>query len=371
MSLKIVLTGGGTGGHIFPLLAVAKKIKEKRPDVEFLFLGPAGKMEKELMLSKNIPLKGVACGKMRRYLSGRNFIDIFFKVPAGILQSLWYLLVFMPDAIFSKGGYASMPVVLVGWLYRIPIVIHESDSIPGFTNNVLGKFSNSVAVSYPQAEGYFPAAQVVLTGNPLQEDIDQGSVQKAREKFPLNESKKIIFVMGGSQGAHIINEKILEILPELLKKYQVIHQTGDKHIENVKKRSGELGIKIQRDGYFPIAQYANEDLKDILKVADLVISRSGANSLSEIAANGKPAIFIPLMGSANNHQKMNAYSLARVGACVVLEENNLGNNIFLKNINELMENQVLRDKLSQAIRAFYHPEAAGRIAEEILKVAKA
>lgn len=369
MSLKIVLTGGGTGGHIFPLLAVAKKIKEKNPETEFLFLGPAGKIETALMLKEGIPLKNIACGKMRRYFSLRNFSDLC-KIPVGLLQSLWQLLVYMPDAIFSKGGYASLPVVLAGWIYRIPIMIHESDSVPGVANSILGKFSNSVAVSYPQAEGYFPPSQVVLTGNPLQADISQGEASKAREKFSLVDSKKVILVLGGSQGSQIINEKILEVLPELVGKYQIIHQTGEAHIENVKRRAGELGIKAERDGYYPIANYANEDLKDILKVADLVISRSGANSLSEIAANGKPAIFIPLLGSANNHQKMNAYSLAKVGACVVLEENNLGQNILLKNIKELMENQELRQKLSEAIRVFYHPDAADRIATEILKIAK-
>ncbi|MBU2028566.1 undecaprenyldiphospho-muramoylpentapeptide beta-N-acetylglucosaminyltransferase [Patescibacteria group bacterium] len=369
MSLRIVLTGGGTGGHLLPLLTVAKKIKEKNPEVEFLFLGPAGKMEKELMAKEGISLKKITCGKMRRYFSWLNFSD-FCKVPVGIVQSLWHLLVYLPDAIFSKGGYASLPVVLAGWAYRIPTMIHESDSVPGAANSLLGKFSRSIAVSYPQAESYFPPSQVVLTGNPLPEDINQGNAQKAREKFSLSEFKKVIFVLGGSQGSQIINRKILEILPELLPKYQVIHQTGELHIENIKKRAGELGIKIGRDGYYPIAQYANEDLKDILKVADLVISRSGANSLSEIAANEKPAIFIPLLDSANNHQKMNAYSLAKVGACVVLEENNLGQNIFLKNINELMENRELRQKLSQAIRAFYHPDAASRIAEEVLKITK-
>lgn len=370
MSFKIVLTGGGTGGHIFPLLAVAKKIKEKRPETEFLFLGPTGKMEKELMTENNIPLKRIACGKMRRYFSFSNFID-FFKVPVGIIQSLWQMLIYMPDAIFSKGGYASLPVVLAGWIYRIPIMIHESDSVPGITNNFLGKFSDSIAVSYPQAEKYFPPSQVVLTGNPLREDINQGDAQKARKKFSLSESKKIIFVLGGSQGAQIINEKIVEVLPELLREYQIIHQTGELHIEDIKKRCGELGIKVGHDDYYPIANYANEDLKDILKVADLVISRSGANSLSEIAANGKPAIFIPLLDSANNHQKMNAYSLARVGACLVLEENNLGKNIFLKNIHDLMEDQELRQKLSEAIKAFYHPDAAERIVEGIFKIINA
>jgi len=369
MSLRIVLTGGGTGGHLLPLLTVVKKIKAKNPEAEFLFLGPDGKMEIELMLKEGIPFKKITCGKMRRYFSWLNFSD-FFKIPVGILQSLWRLLVYLPDVIFSKGGYASLPVVLAGWIYRIPIMIHESDSVPGVTNNLLGKFSRSVAVSYPQAESYFPPTQVVLTGNPLPEDINQGDAQKAREKFSLSEFKKTIFVLGGSQGSQIINEKILEVLPELIPKYQIIHQTGEAHLANVKKRAGELGIKIGHDGYYPIANYVREDLKDILKAADLVISRSGANSLSEIAANEKPAIFIPLLDSANNHQKMNAYSLAKVGACVVLEENNLGKNIFLKNINELMENQELRQKLSQAIRPFYHPDAAARIADEILKIAQ-
>lgn len=367
MSLKIVLTGGGTGGHLFPLLAVARKIKEKQPEAEFLFLGPAGKMEKELMAKENIPLKAITCGKMRRYFSFSNVID-FFKVPIGILQSLWQLLLYMPDAIFSKGGYASLPIVLAGWLYRIPIMIHESDSIPGMANSFLSKFSDSVAVSYPEAEKYFPPSQVVLTGNPLQEDIAKGDAQKAREKFSLTEGKKVILVLGGSQGAQIINAKILEILPELLKEYQVIHQTGELHIKDAHRRSGELGIKAGHDDYYPIASYANEDLKDILKVADLVISRSGANSLSEIAANGKPAIFIPILDSANDHQRMNAYSLARVGACLVLEENNLGKNILLRNIHDLMEDQELRQKLSQAVKAFYHADAAERIAEGIFKI---
>ena len=207
--MRIVLTGGGTGGHIVPLIAIAQKIKEKigqADDVEFLFIGPNGQLEEELMSQAGIPTRSVLSGKMRRYFSIYNFIDCI-KIPLGILQTLWLLLMYMPDAIFSKGGYASIPVVIVGWLYRIPILIHESDSVPGMANSILGKLSARVAVSYEEAEKEFVAAQVVLTGNPLREDINKGNAAAAKNKFSLLEEKKVIFVYGGSQGAQSINDK--------------------------------------------------------------------------------------------------------------------------------------------------------------------
>jgi UDP-N-acetylglucosamine--N-acetylmuramyl-(pentapeptide) pyrophosphoryl-undecaprenol N-acetylglucosamine transferase len=183
---------------------------------------------------------------------------------------------------------------------------------------MLAKFSNRVAVSYPQAEAYFPADQVVLTGNPIRADIMQGNINQAKEKFSLAEGKKVIFVVGGSLGARNINLKILNILPELLKKYQVIHQTGKNNFEEARQIAGQMGIKAGREGYYPVPFYGDE-LRDILAASDLVISRASANTISEIAACGKPAILIPLENSANNHQKMNAYAIARTGGCVVLE----------------------------------------------------
>lgn len=364
--MKIVLTGGGTGGHIFPLIAVAKKLREKNPDTQFLFIGPDGKLEKEAMEQETIPIKNISAGKLRRYFALANFVD-FFRTPIGVIQSLWHLLVFMPDAIFSKGGYASLPVVIAGWVYRIPILIHESDSVPGMANSILGKFAERIAISYPQAAGEFSAHQVVLTGNPLREDITQGNPEKARTEFSLVPSKKTILVLGGSQGAQIINEKILSILPELLHRYQVIHQTGEKNFEAVKHKAGELGIKAGREGYHAIP-FIRENYNDILAVADLIITRAGANSLADVAANGKPAIVIPLEGSANDHQRMNAYALARIGGCVVLEENNLGEHVLMNKITEIMDNQEVNEKLSQNIRSFYHADAAEKIANGILEM---
>ncbi|HCP08909.1 MAG TPA: undecaprenyldiphospho-muramoylpentapeptide beta-N-acetylglucosaminyltransferase [Candidatus Moranbacteria bacterium] len=364
--MRIVLTGGGTGGHIVPLVTVAKKLKEKAEEAEtdFLFIGPKGKLEEELMAQAGIPTKSVQVGKMRRYFSMHNFVDMI-RLPIGFIQALWHLLVYMPDAIFSKGGYASIPVVLAGWLYRIPILIHESDSIPGMTNDILGKFAARVAVSYEEAEKNFAASQVVLTGNPVREDINKGDVSSARQRFGLTESKKVIFVYGGSQGAQSVNDKLLNILPELLSKYQVVHQTGTENYEGVVRKAAELGIKAGREGYHPTG-FVGEELKDILAVSDLVITRAGANSLSEVAANGKPAIVIPLENSASNHQKMNAYSIARKGGCVVLEENNLGENMLIGKIGEMMDDETLRSQLSANIKNFYHPDAAEKIADGIL-----
>lgn len=362
--MKIVLTGGGTGGHLVPLVTVAKKIKAKIPEAQFLFIGPGGAMEKKIMGGANIPTKSILTGKIRRYFSFRNFID-FFKIPLGVIQCLVILLIHMPDAIFSKGGYASFPVVIVGWMYRIPILIHESDANPGMANSMLSKFAQRVAIAYQEAEKYFPASQVVLSGNPVREDIREGSAERARQAYGFIESKKVIFVVGGSQGARIINNKILNILPDLLRKYQIIHQTGEAHFEEVTKKAGELGIKPGHGGYYPVAFYG-EELKDILAVANLVISRASANTISEIAACGKPSILIPLESSANNHQRMNAYSLSKTGACLVLEENNLGENMLLTKIEELMDDEELRAKMSKNIQVFYHPDAAEQIAEGVL-----
>ena len=366
--MKIVLTGGGTGGHLIPLIAVKREIQKINPDTQFLFLGPDGKLEKQLMSAENILQKKVLSGKMRRYFSPLNFLD-FFKIPLGIIQALWILLWFMPEAVFSKGGYASVPVVVAAWIYRIPVLIHESDADPGLANSMLAKFSERIAVSYPQAEKIFPATQVVLTGNPLREDIAKGDPQKARELFHFLPDKKTIFIWGGSLGARVINEHVVEILPDLLRHHQVIHQTGEKNIEDVKHKAGVLGIKAGREGYHAVP-FIGEELKDILALADIVISRAGSNSISEIAANKKPAIIIPIENSANGHQKTNAYAVGQAGGCLVLEENNLGENSLLRAIEKILADEQLRAKMVKNIDAFYQPDAAHRIAEGVIGMVK-
>jgi len=252
MFMRIVLTGGGTGGHIFPLISVAKKLREKGGmDLELLYIGSGAQLEQEVMNQENIPTKFILSGKMRRYFSLQNFIDPF-KTIIGFIQSLLILLWYMPEAVFSKGGYVAVPVVVAAWLYRIPVLIHESDAIPGSSNGMLAKFATRIAVAYPEAATYFEASKTAIYGNPVREDINRGNAEEARKTLGFTESKPVILVIGGSQGSEVINEAIARILPKMLMRAQIIHQTGEKNYEDAVHLAGEFGIKAGREGYQPM-----------------------------------------------------------------------------------------------------------------------
>jgi len=368
--MRILLTGGGTGGHIFPLVAVARKLREKLgEDVELLCVGSGSEIEKETMKAEGIPAKYIFAGKMRRYFSALNFVD-FFKIPIGLIQSLFILLRFMPDAVFSKGGYVSVPVVIAAWMYRIPVIIHESDATPGTANKILAKFSTKIAVSYPSTQSYFEASKTAIIGNPVRDGINEGNKDEARKTFGFSESRPVILVLGGSQGSEVINEAIIRILPKLIQHTQIIHQTGGKNYEKVLHQAGEQGIKAGRGGYYAAPFLDFEKLKQAYAVSDLVISRAGANIIAEIAANAKPNILIPLEHSAQDHQRMNAYEIAKAGGTLVLEESNLGENIFLEKIEKILFSEELKQNMSQNISAFYHPQAAEYIAEGLIELSK-
>lgn len=368
--MRILLTGGGSGGHIFPLISVVRKIKEKLgPEAELLYIGSGVSIEKEVMQQEGIRAKYILAGKIRRYFSPLNFLDLF-KTPIGLIQSLWILMAYMPDVVFSKGGYVSVPVVIASWIYRIPIIIHESDATPGTANKILEKFSDRVAIAYPGTQKYFESSKTAMFGNPVREGINQGSKEKAREVFGFTESRPVILVLGGSQGSEVINEAIVKILPRLMDNYQVIHQTGDRNYEEVVHLAAEQGFKAGREGYYPVSFMDLEMLKGAYALADLVVSRAGANIIAEIAANSKPTILIPLEHSAQDHQRMNAYELAKVGGALVLEESNLGENIFFEKIEKIMKDENLKKNMAEKINAFYHPEAADNIAEGVIELGK-
>jgi UDP-N-acetylglucosamine--N-acetylmuramyl-(pentapeptide) pyrophosphoryl-undecaprenol N-acetylglucosamine transferase len=368
--MRIALTGGGTGGHIFPILAVVREIKKQtgdKEDIEFLFLGPDGELEREFMGEEFIPIKKVQGGKLRRYFSPLNFLDIF-KIPLGFLQSLWQLLVFMPDVLFAKGGYASVPVTAAAWFYRIPILIHESDVVPGLANQFAAKVAKRIAVSFPGSEKFFPERKVFLSGNPIREEMVQGSKEEGEKIFSLHPDKKTILVIGGSQGARVINQAIVFLLPKIIKRWQVIHITGKKEYENVIQEAGKIGIKPGH-GDYKAYPFLSKELPHAFAAADLIISRAGAITLTEIAANQKPAIIIPIEGSANKHQEQNAFVFSQAGAAIVLEQANLGENIFFEKIEQALEDKELRFELSERIKRFYNPEAAKIIASELIKIA--
>jgi UDP-N-acetylglucosamine--N-acetylmuramyl-(pentapeptide) pyrophosphoryl-undecaprenol N-acetylglucosamine transferase len=368
--MRIILTGGGTGGHLYPLVAVAEKIKEKLgPEVEFLYIGSGAEMEKKVMLEEGIQGKHVLSGKMRRYFSFMNLVDMF-KLPIGFVQSLAILLWYMPDAIFSKGGYVAVPVVMAAWIYRIPVMMHESDSIPGIANQFLSKFSSRIAVAYLSAENYFPKEKTALVGNPIRYQVTDGDAHMLRRELQFTESKKTILVLGGSQGSQIINDSILHILPKLLFKYQIIHQTGEANYKHVIDEASLQGIKKGHDGYAVYPFMNANQLRDSFALCELVISRAGATFITEIAANAKPSILIPLDGSANEHQRMNAYEIAKVGGALVLEETNLGEHILMQKIEDILSNDELRNSMIEEVKTFYHPQAAEVIANGIIELAR-
>ncbi len=367
--MRIVLTGGGSGGHIFPLVAVARELRHQVPDVDLLYIGTRsqlGNLATETMQAENIPVKNILTGKMRRYFSLQYFVDIF-RFPIGIVQALWHLLLYMPDGVFSKGGYAAVPVVIAAWIYRIPILSHDSDAVPGWANRIGGKLSTYVAISYPQSADYFVAEKVVLTGNPIRKELCQGDATRAYERWGFVPERKTIFVFGGSQGSMAINKAIINILPQLTKLAQVLHVSGPKNYDDTVALASQKGFRSGDDHYVLVPFLGRDEMADAYAIADLAIARAGANSITELAANRVVAILVPL---ASHDQPMNAFAIARAGGALVLEEANLGSHLFYEKIEELLRSRTLREQMKTVIADFYHPDAAQKIVTGILKMLK-
>lgn len=369
--MRILLTGGGTGGHLTPLIAVARELKKicQEKDVEqpkILYMGPNGFAD-ELLNKESIETKIILTGKLRRYFSLETILDIV-KLPLGLIQAIWHLFIFMPAAVFGKGGYGSVPSVLASRIYRIPVLLHESDTIPGLANKFLSKFANRIAISFASTEKFFPAKKTALTGNPIRKEITAGSTEEVKNSFGLSGNKPVIFIFGGSQGAQPINEIILATLPQLSEKYELVWQTGVNNYKQITAETQEL-LKSMPSICRIFGFMDEKQISNAFAASALVISRAGASNIFEIAACRKPSIIIPLPASASNHQKENAFEYARSGAAVVLEQANLTPNLFLGEISRLINNPELLQKMSACAKSFAKPNAARQIAEELINLA--
>lgn len=367
--MRIVFTGGGTGGHFFPILAVAREIKriaeeERILDIQLFYFGPE-EFAPELLRAEDVIFSHVSAGKIRRYFSLQNFIDLA-KVAFGILEALWKMFPVMPDVVFAKGGYGSFPTLLAARIYRIPVMIHESDAVPGRVSQWAGRFAARIAVAFAAASEHFPEGRVALTGVPVRKRILGGNKEQARETFGVFSQQPVLFVTGGSQGAHIINQTIVAILKELLGQYEIIHQAGEKNFDDLRLETASLLEGGGERSYHLVSFLDEEKMRAAYLLADLVVSRSGATALFEIAAWGKPAIVIPIKNSAQGHQRENAYHYGRTGAAVVIEEDNLTPSVLFNEIQKLLADPERRARMSQAARAFARPDGAEVIAKEIL-----
>ncbi len=369
--MKIVLTGGGTGGHIFPLISIIRDIKKKIPSnkkVEFFYVGPEDNYASALLKNEGVKVKNICSGKIRRYWTPKvilkNLIDIFFKIPISFCQSFYYLFVLAPDLVFSKGGFGGITTVFSSFLLRTPLFIHESDVAPGLANKISSWMALEIFVSFRETE-YFPINKMILVGNPIRKKILQGNKERAKENFEITGGKPIVLVIGGSQGAKRVNDNILNTFPSFLLDFEVIHQCGENNIEEVWIESGVILSKSLQKYYHPRGFLSEKEIADAYSIADIIVSRAGAGSIFEIAASNKPSILIPLPESAQNHQVKNAYTYAEHGCCLVIEESNFTTGFFLERIQTLFEDKKKFRNMKKAIEEFSKPKASEIIAQYI------
>lgn len=308
---KIVLTGGGTAGHVTPNIALLPKLREASYNISYI--GSYNGIEKELMEAENVTYYGISSGKLRRYIDLKNISDPF-KVVKGLGQSVRLLRKLKPDIVFSKGGFVSVPVVLAAKFCHIPVIIHESDITPGLANKIAIPAAKKVCCNFPETLKYLPKEKAVLTGSPIRQELLSGNPEYARSYCHFTSDKPVLLVIGGSTGSRVINDSIRGQLDVLLKKFQIIHLCGKGNLDN--------GL-VNTAGYAQF-EYISQQLKDMFALADIVVSRAGANSICELLALHKPNILIPLSAAASRgDQILNAKSFKKQGFSYVIEEEDL------------------------------------------------
>ncbi len=370
--MKILLTGGGTGGHFYPLIAVAEEIneivkKEKLIPAELFYMSDSPH-DQSMLLENNIEFIKIPAGKARRYFSLLNVFDIF-KTISGIITAMIRVFRIYPDVVFSKGGYTSFPVLFAARFFKIPVMIHESDYSPGRANIWAGKFAKRIAVSYPDASTFFDSKKVAVTGNPVRKNIKNLPNKETAIKFlNLTENIPVLLIVGGSLGSKTINDQILSILPKLLENYYVIHQAGKANIKEVLETSNVVLIESPYKARYKLYDYL-DDLNGSMAggAANLIVSRAGS-AIFEIASWGVPSIIIPIESSNGDHQRKNAFYYARSGGAIVIEETNLSPNILISEITRILSDKNLQEKMSLGAKSFIKTDAAEIIAKEIINL---
>jgi UDP-N-acetylglucosamine--N-acetylmuramyl-(pentapeptide) pyrophosphoryl-undecaprenol N-acetylglucosamine transferase len=366
----IVFTGGGSGGHIYPLIAVAEALKKQlvalNAPYEYFYMGGTDEYTQTLV-DHGMTMSPIVTGKLRRYFSLQNIIDIP-KFFIGFLQALVKLYFIMPDIVFSKGGPGALPVVLAAWFYRIPVTFHESDAKPGLNNLLSAYFARKIFLSFAVAAAYFNPAITQVVGLPVRDELLVGRTTKelAKENFGFEAGKPLVLILGGSQGSARINEFVLENLGPFVEITQILHQAGVKNFLEVQKLSHAALMQASTANRYQVVDYFKSDMALALTAADIVVARSGS-SVFEFAAFGLPAILIPHTGG-NGHQLADAIEFSKTGAALVIEEDNLLPGLFFGQLKALLGNPDLLAKMSAASSEFFKPGAADAIAKEIIAV---
>jgi UDP-N-acetylglucosamine--N-acetylmuramyl-(pentapeptide) pyrophosphoryl-undecaprenol N-acetylglucosamine transferase len=370
--MKIVLTGGGTGGHFFPLIAVAEEIRsiideEKLLPIKLYYISDKP-YDKRALFENGIQYVYVPAGKNRLTGGIKNYIDMIKLIPSCMIALIKLFFIY-PDVVFSKGGYASFPTLVAARILRIPVVIHESDTVPGRVSLWSAKFAQKIAIAHVRAKDYFPEEKTALVGIPIRKNIRERAKDNVHKYFKFNPNVKTIFVIGGSSGAEYINDVIVDGLDVLLADYQIIHQAGADLYQMV---SDTAQIALHNKSLLP--RYAlfglmnPVEMKMAAGAADIVITRAGSTSLAEIALWGIPAIVIPIPETISRDQKTNAYEYAHTGAGIVIEQSNLSVTILKTELDLILGNQNRYQAMCQAATTQATPDAANIIARELIRI---
>lgn len=345
---KIILTGGGTAGHVTPNLALCPELKKN--GFEINYIGSYNGMEKELVEKAGIPYYGISSGKLRRYFDLKNFTDPF-RVIKGYFEAKSLMKKLKPDVVFSKGGFVAVPVVMAASHAGIPVISHESDMTPGLANKLSLAFCTKICCNFPETVKYLPKDKAILTGCPIREELLTGNKESGLRLTGFHDAKPVLLVMGGSLGSVKVNQAVRTILPDLLKEYQIVHLCGKGNLDET---------LTSMPGYVQY-EYMSEPLKHLFAMADIIISRAGANAICELLALQKPALLIPLSASASRgDQILNAQSFKKQGFCDVLEEENITPDTLYQAVTSLYQN---RENYIHAMQNSNQSDAVSRIVE--------
>ena len=349
--MRVVISAGGTGGHIYPALAIINKIKREEPDSEFLYIGTHNRMEKDIVPKLNIPYEGIEITGFKRKLTLDN-VKTVINFPEAKKPCIKLDREFKPDVVIGCGGYVTVPVILAGKKLGYKTFIHEQNSVVGLSNKYLSKYADKIGVSFESTLSEFPKNKVVLTGNPCSEKAIATKSADLSE-YGLTNDKKLVLIVMGSLGSKTINDKMIDYVYAFRNKsYQVIYVTGNGYYDKVKNRVFPDNVKV-----VPFIQ----NLPAVMKCADLMVSRAGASTISEITALGIPTVFIPSPYVTNNHQYKNAMDLVKKDAALILEENNLTKNNFIKTVDDILDNDDEYNKIKTNISKLGITDSSSRI----------
>lgn len=372
--MRIVLVGGGTGGHFYPLIAVAEAIEDianerRLIEPELYYIGPPA-FDAEALLEHDIIYVPGTAGKVRRYPSVLNVFSVFTNA-IGIIRATVQLFRIYPDVVFSTGGYAAFPTLFAARLLRIPVVIYDADASPGRVSLWSAKFALWIAIAHPTAASKFPAqmqGRIAVVGHPIRKEILNAAKEGGYEFLKLDPSVSTVFIVGGSQGARAINEIVLDALPSLVSQFNVVHQVGTAHLADV---SSVASVVLKGSPYaerYKLFGLLNTfALRMVAGIATLVVARAGSGTIFEIASWGLPAILVPIPLDVSHDQTENAFSYARSEAAVVIEQHNLSPHLLVAEIGRIASDAALRTKMAAAARTFARPDAAKKIAATLLE----